>query len=409
MTREGDRSDSKSKKKLVNLVKNITGVSNIRGLGDSTKCYYNALPSLADNSFPGSLIDKTKFKRQLKQSSFSANTVNNLFTAMLPWIAASPGVAETLLERVVPTITASISLLRAENNSENLQYFLAQLASQAGKGQIKIFSALCPPYTYVRTKCGDARHGSGQLLNTIGPRFPSVINTLGFIFAPLANAGVKIQWEFWTYSGESKNINHLIDIGKFVAQHYHKKNADLFCTLKTVFDDMASQSVEILGKNCIYAKACSLDLHWGKSIFDISEEYKKIFPEQFDKITNKNKVSNWVKSAGGNVELLDYFIEEEYVYRRNLTRCGINLSEPLIPAAIRECWLYILLIDYVKTNDFIIVAPEATSGYLMTSVDCFGPPAIMLRKDNSAETEKENLTRNLRQPYNSPRSKKPST
>ena len=382
---------------LLGLIGRVTGrpASTLKG---SLRGYYQAVPSLLGESFLGPLVSTTVFSKQLKARALSEGIYQPLFEAMSRWERWDEPLAEALLREVVPTLLGVTSMQRRDNDSQSVGMALGQLAGQAGEGKVRLTSLVCPSYQYRRDANGKLWHSSGELLPTTGARFGKVAATLGRIFAPLTALGIGIRWEFWSYTGETGDPEHLIDMGRFVQQHYQDDPRQLFETLAQAARDMDRQLREQMCRYGIEACGCSLDRKFGALVLGIRRDFSAAFPDQQDEITNPEGVEAWLDEVSGCGRLIRFFIDQEKIYRQNVL---IDFTEPMVSASLREMLLYTCVLEDIRANGTIVIDTESTSNY-MTEVLRFLPAGVIFTRSEKegGDDATGTYTLNIRQPYN---------
>lgn len=379
------------------MLDNLTGKPSptIKG---SLRGYFQTIPSLLGKSFLGPLIAPTAFSNQIKSRGLSEKIYQPLLEAMSRWQSWNGPLAETLLGEVVPTLMGVASMQKKDNDPLFVGLALGKLAEQAGQGHIRLVSLICPSYQYRRDTNGKLWHASGELLPTTGARFSAVAATLGRIFAPLTQHAVGINWEFWGYTGETGDPEHLIDMARFVHQHYQNDPGQLLATLGMAAKDMTMQLQEQMGRYNIHAETCSLDRKFGACIYEIRKSFAETFPDQLEKISCVEEVESWLDNICTCGRLIHYFVEQEQIYRMNVL---ITFTEPVVLAALREMLLYTHILDEVRNNGSIIIDTESSSNYMTETLRHLPAGLIFTRSDK----EKHNrgaagYTCNIRQPYN---------
>lgn len=388
---------------LLRLLGRITGKPSTT-LKGNLRGYYQTVPSLLGRSFLGPLVDPVIFSTQLKAQALSEQMYLPLLEAMSHWQSWNEPLAEALLMEVIPTLLGITSMKKRDNDKLFVSLALGQLAEQAGRGKVRLTSLVCPSYQYRCDANGKLWHCSGELLPTIGPRFGAVCATLGRVFAPLTEHAVRLDWEFWSYTGQTGDPEHLIDLSHFVLEHYQDDPKQLFITLGKAALDMTKQLQEQMGRYNITACTCSLDQKFGALIFDIRNAFSNTFPDQLDKITSRNAVESWLNHTCGCGPLIHPFVEQEKIYRRNVTADAtepIEFTEPVVPAALREMLLYTHILDDVRKSGSIIVDTESTSNYMTETLRYIPTGLIFTRADKEKHAVKSSkYTLNIRQPYN---------
>jgi hypothetical protein len=384
-------------KLLLSLLEQITGKpsSTLKG---SLRGYYQAVPSLLGDSFLGPLVSLPVFCDQLKARALSEGIYLPLFEAMSHWQSWNEPLADALLREVIPTLLGIASMQKRDNDILFVSLALGKLAEQAGMGKMQLTSLVCPSYQYRRDSNGKLWHSSGELLPMVGSRFSTVAATLGRIFAPLTKHCVEINWEFWGYTGETGDPEHLIDMARFVHQHYQDDQQQLFATLGKAAQDMTMQLQEHMGSYNINAYTCSLDQKFGALIHEIRNSFSNNFPDQLDKITRRNEVESWLNNICNCGPLIHSFVEQEKIYRQNVI---LEFTEPLVPAALREMLLYTHILNEVRKNGSIIIDTESSSNYMTETLKYLPTGLIFTRSDKEKHDGKSlNYTLNIRQPYN---------
>jgi hypothetical protein len=388
---------------LLGLLECITGKpsSTLKG---SLRGYYQAVPSLLGKSFLGPLVSLPVFSTRLKARALSERIYEPLLEAMSRWQSWNEPLAVTLLREVIPTLLGITSMQKNDNDTLFVSLAFGQLAAQAGTGKIRLTSLVCPSYQYRRDSSGRLWHCSGELLPATGGRFSKVAATLGRIFAPLAEHGVEIDWEFWGYTGETGDPEHLVDMARFVHQHYQHDPQRLFATLGKAAEDMKKQLREQMGRYHIDARTCSLDRKFGALIHDIRNSFAETFPDQLQKITSPEEVESWLENVCGCGPLIHSFVEQEKIYRQNVIMESterIGFTEPVVSAALREMLLYTHILEEVRENGSIIIDTESSSNYMAETLKYLPAGLIFTRSEKEKHDGKGfRYTLNIRQPYN---------
>ncbi|NTU91638.1 MAG: hypothetical protein HGA60_06955 [Chlorobiaceae bacterium] len=384
-------------RQLLDLLERITGkpASTIRG---SLRGYYQAVPSLLQESFLGPLVPTLGFISKLKARALSERIYLPLFEAVSRWKVWNEPLAVALLREVIPTLLGITSMHKKDNDPLYVSLALGQLAGQAGMGRVRLISLVCPSYQYRRDANGRLWHCSGELLPSTGARFREVAATLGRIFAPLTERAVAIDWEFWCYTGETGDPEHLVDMARFVHQHYQHDPERLFATLGMAAEDMRRYLQQEMGKFAIDASPGSLDKKFGAIIYEIRSSFAQRFPDQLDNITRPAEVESWLSEIGDCGPLIHAFVEQERIYRQNVL---IGFTEPIVPAALREMLLYVFILREVREQGGIIIDTESSSNYMTGTLPYFPTGLVFTRSDRERHGEKKmNYTLNIRQPYN---------
>jgi hypothetical protein len=388
---------------LLNLLERITNKpsSTLKG---SLRGYYQTVPALLGDSFLGKLIPPSVFSSQLKVRALSERIYLPLFESVSRWPSWNESLAETLLREVVPALLGITSMHKKDNDTLFVGLAFGRLAEQAGQGRVSLTSLVCPSYQYRRDANGKLWHCSGELLPIAGMRFSMVAATLGRIFAPLAEHSVEVEWEFWGYTGETANQEHLIDIARFVHRHYQDDPQQLFTTLKLAAEDLNRQLQEQMAHYNIRARTCSLERKFGERIYEIRKSYLKIFPDQLENITRTEDVESWLNDLCCYGPLIHYFVEQEKIYRQNViidSSFPVVFTEPIVLAALREMLLYTHILTDVRTNGSIIIDTESSSNY-MTETLRYLPAGLIFTRSGKEKFEQDNpkYTLNIRQPYN---------
>lgn len=383
------------------MVEEITGKTGLNEVGDTAIAYYRYLPGLICKSFPEERLNTNFLKDQLKKSSFTLSTLRNIFDSVAYWSEDSQQIAMTFLGDTLPKLLAITSMRKSDNRAEHLAFGFSRLARQIGRKYVNILSPLCPSYCYLMDSRNNLIHASGNLLPKVGSRFETVAHTLGKIFLPLTTEGVTINWEFWAYSGETGDTDHLVDVGQFIIDYYKGDLYRLFISLGKSYKDLDGKARIIFNRYGIHAKAVSIDGTIGNTVNDLVDDFIKSFPDQLDEITCENQVEEWMEVIIGSRTLLYYFIEEEKKYRRKQWGIGIECADPLIPAALREALLYFLLLNHLLKNNLLIINTESTSNYMSGALRHLHAPVITGKAFDPLYQERS-YTLNIRQPYNLP-------
>lgn len=373
-------------------------------LKGSLRGYYRAVPSLLKESFLGPLVSPPVFSAQLKARAMSERIYLPVFEAIGRWESWNEPLAVALLREVIPALMGIASMQKRDNDTPFLGLALGELADQAGTGKVRLTSLVCPSYQYRRDSSGKLWHCSGELLPTTGARFGKVAATLGRIFSPLAEQGIEIDWEFWGYTGETGDPEHLIDMARFVHQHYQHDPQQLLATLGKAAEDMSVQLQRHMGSYGINASACSLDRKFGALIYDIRNSFSVRFPDQLEKITSPEEVESWLEHVCKCGPLIHSFVEQEKIYRQNViieSTEPIAFTEPLVPAALREMLLYTHILGEVRKNGSIIIDTESSSNYMTETLQYLPAGLIFTRSEKERDERKSSqYTLNIRQPYN---------
>lgn len=380
---------------LLQLLKEITGAPALGTLKEALNWYYRAIPGLLARSFLGPLCNRTIFARQLKESALSDYIFLPALEAVACWPHWDEVLAGMLLTEVFPPLLGITSLRKADNSRESLALALGQLARQTGEGELRLFSPLCPSYQYREDAAGQLWHASGALLPTVGPRFGKVALTLGTVFAPLARHGVRVDWEFWGYSGETQDAAHLVDMGSFVHRHYADQPAELFATLQSAYSEMAGQLDAALHPCGIRFATRSFDREFGEPVRRLCRDFAERFPDQLEGITALPEMESWLQQSSSSTALLDYFIAQERFYRRNV---HLPFSEALVLSALREMFLYTHILRHVQNRHRLIVNTESTSNYMVRALRHLPAGILFTRKCKGSDTDSR-YTLNIRQPY----------
>lgn len=397
------RTRSERTEELLGLLERITGKPSTT-LKGSLRSYYQAVPSLLGKSFLGPLVSPPVFSAQLKARALSERIYLPLLEAMSRWPKWNEPLAVALLREVVPALLGIASMQKRDNDTLFLSLALGELGDQAGRGKVRLTSLVCPSYQYRRDSSGKLWHCSGELLPTAGARFGAVAETLGRVFSPLAEHGVEIDWEFWGYTGETGDPEHLIDMARFVHQHYQRDPRQLFATLARASEDMTGQLREHMGCYNINARTGSLDRKFGALVYGIRNSFSETFPDQLETITAPEEVEWWLDKACKCGPLIHSFVEQEKVYRQNViieSAEPIVFTEPVVPAALREMLLYTHILEEVRKNGSIIIDTESSSNYMTETLQYLPVGLIFTRSAKEKHDGKRSLyTLNIRQPYN---------
>lgn len=383
---------------LLRLLADITGKQVTTPKG-SLRGYFQSVPVLLGKTFLGPLVSPTTFSKQMKACALSEHIYLPLIEAMGNWENWDEALADALLRSVVPALMGISSMHRRDNDTQPVSIALGRLAEQVGQGKVRLVSLVCPSYRYRRDASGKLWHCSGELLPTIGPRFRSVASTLGRVFAPLSGLDVEIVWQFWCYTGETGDPEHLVDMARFVHQYYQGEMQQLFTTLGMATDDMGRQLKECMGACGIKAFPGSLDGKFGARIYEIRKSFSETFPKQLEQIYHSEEVEAWLESICGCGPLIHYFVEQERIYRQNVL---IAFTEPLVVAALREMLLYIHILDEVRNDGLIVIDTESTSNYMTETLRYRPAGLIFTRSDKSRGNDEKSgeYTLDIRQPYN---------
>jgi hypothetical protein len=388
---------------LLGVLDRMTGkpATTLKG---SLRGYYRTVPSLLEKSFLGQLVAPSAFSTQLKALALSEQIYLQAFEAIGSWQEWNEPLAATLLGEVIPALLGVASMQKRDNDPLFVGLALGQLAEQAGTGRLRLTSLVCPSYQYRRDANGRLWHCSGELLPVTGERFSTVAATLARIFSPLARHDVEIDWEFWGYTGETGNPEHLVDMARFVHQHYRHDPQQLFSTLALAAEDMNTQLRQQMGRYCINARTCSLDRKFGALIEGIRNAFSETFPDQLQRITSPGEVESWLEDVCRCGPLIHWFVGEEKIYRQNVimeSREPIEFTEPIVPAALREMLLYTHILEEVRKNGSIIIDTESSSNY-MTATLPYLPAGLIFTRSGKENGDGGNstYTLNIRQPYN---------
>jgi len=387
-----DRSEA-----LLGLLRRITGKesSTIKG---SLRGYYRAVPSLLGESFLAPLVSPAAFITRFKARALSERIFLPAFEAMSRWKSWNEPLAEALLREVLPALLGITSMHRRDNDPPFVGLALGRLAEQAGRDAVRLVSLVCPSYQYRRDANGRLWHSSGELLATTGARFRAVAATLGRVFSPLAQHAVDIDWEFWGYTGETGDPEHLIDMARFVHDHYRDDPRRLFDTLGRAAQDMQQQLREEMGRHAINASTGSLDRKFGASIHEIRTSFSRAFPDQQENITRPEEVESWLNDVCACGPLIHSFVEQERLYRQNVI---LEFTEPVVPAALREMLLYTHILDDVRKQGSVVIDTESSSNYMTETLRYLPAPLIFTRSAKEKHNGKHaKYTLNIRQPYN---------
>ena len=381
------------------LLQDIIGKKAVdAGLFGLAISYFNSLPRLIAGTFLSPVVNPTIYRGRLKNSSFKANTFFPIFKEFSEnhWNEQQ---IRIILKDVIPAMIAIASLRRNDNTSHSFEYFIQCLLRQILEKKIRLFSPLCPPYTYIRTDNGVVQHGSGKLHATMGPRFGKVANTLKEIFLPLSQAGISISWEFWSYSGETHCVHDLVDIACFVKNHYQGRESMLFEALQTAYNEMNDVLERTFQDTDIRWQTRSIDKEFGPKINSLAREYTVTFPDQLKYISDWATVEKWLQKSGGSRELFSEFALEEQAYREALMKETLTFNDHPIPAAICENWIYIYLLNQANSTNSIIFDTETTTNYMLAALKEI-PCPILFGNTGAKEPDNDQYTLNIRQPYN---------
>lgn len=260
---------------------------------------------------------------------------------------------------------------------------LENLVRGAEAGNLEIITPACPPYDYMITRDGQLKHQSGGLLPSIGERFELAVGTLKEVFSPLTNLGVRVSFGVVTYTGETKNLRDLVELGGDVVSYYKGKE-------NLIFENLQAATAQ--------AKAV-LERHWGENGGVVSiettlapainaavEEFEKKFPEI---VANRyllegeagKKVGQWLKEKFGVDEgWLLFFVEEEEGYRRKQGIIFDRSLEPLVLTAMKEGLLYLLVVKGVEESGGVMIDLETTENYMAGMLRHHPGPVIMGRE-----------------------------
>lgn len=388
---------------LLGVLERITGKS-ATTLKGSLRGYYQTLPLLLGKSFLGELLSSSVFSTRLKARAFSEQVFLPAFEAISRWQEWNAPLATALLGEVIPALLGITSMQKRDNETRFVSLALGQLAEQTGTGTVRLTSLVCPSYQYRRDAKGKLWHCSGALLPTTGARFSAVAATLGRIFSPLSEHDVEINWEFWGYTGETGDPEHLVDMARFVHRHYQHDPQQLFATLARAAEDMGTQLQLQMGRYRINARTCSLDRKFGALIYGIRNAFSETFPDQLELISSPEAVESWLDTVCRCGPLIHWFVEEEKIYRKNVIMEStepIEFTEPVVPAALREMLLYTHILDEVQKYGLIVIDTESSSNY-MTATLQYLPAGLIFTRTGKENDDKGSTTYtlNIRQPYN---------
>lgn len=384
-------------RQLLPLLARLTGVSSPT-LKGGLRGYYQAVPGLLARSFLGPLVSPAVFSSQLKARSLPDRIFLPVFEAMSRWPEWNEPLAEALLREVIPALLGIASMHKGDNEAGHVGLALGCLAEQTGSGRVRLTSLLCPSYQYRRDRNNKLWHCSGELLPMAGPRFTRVAATLGRAFAPLTRHGAEMDWEFQGYTGETGNVEHLVDMGRFVHHYYRDNPSQLFTTLGKAAKDVEERidaGIRCFGIN---ARCGSLDRKYGESAYRIRQQFIKTFPDQLKAVTRPAEVEAWLDKIGHCGPLLHYFIQQETIYRTNVR---LEFTENLVEAALREMLLYTHILNEVRENGAIVIDTESSANYMTEALKYLPAGLIFTRSGKSRQEDGSGkYTLDIRQPYN---------
>jgi hypothetical protein len=380
---------------LLDLLRKITGSARLYNFNDAAVKYYRVLPELVGRSFAADMMNPVVFNRQLKKFAMQDTVFSAAFEQIGFWDTWDAGKAYRLVAEVFPALMGICSLSCRENPHSRLESFFSTLARQCGGNCVRIMSPLCPSYRYRMDRNGMLWHSSGELLPVAGARFEKAINTLANALVPLTMSNVTVDWNFWSYSGETRNAADLIDIAYFVKEYYAGFPDRLFDTLQQAYKDIGGHLSGARQMYGIRFAQQSFDMQFGRIIHILYEDFVAKFGSNCKKTADEPAVLEWLSGACGTGSLLERFMEQEAIYRKNVR---LDFSEPQILAALREMLLYMHLLTYALDHDQIIIDTESTANYMNIAADYFQAGVFFVKKDRNG-TSHGMFTQDLRQPY----------
>ena len=279
-------------------------------LGTLATIYYKEAPNLIAKTVDGNT--PAHLNRLFRTSHFSDETFRGILEAMAQWSNFDAQVAESLVAETVPCLMACTSFLKLENVKSSMNIGWQLLAKQVGEGKVSLMSPLCPPYDYVVTSNGHLKHATGSLQPKIGERFETVAKTLGRAFKPLTIKGVEVTWEFWTYSGETLNLDDVVDLGADVIQHYQRPE-EIFSNLQAAYRDLRYQATHHMSEFGVVAKTVSIENVIGPVIHQTTEEFMTSFPKSRNGIhpPEEPEIDKWLDDRFGvKAGWLIFFIQD---------------------------------------------------------------------------------------------------
>lgn len=396
------------------IFKEVTGTNSEKTPFDLARSYYRILPNLMASAAARLEFKKNPdyFSSQLKRSPITAEKSLIGVVNIVDEAYGKPEIINAFLAETLPGLLSVATLSPENNESKSINLALCTLANQACSGRIDFFSPLCPPYHY---KVTDRRrnyiaHASGQLLPTIGARFPQVLSTLGIIVKPMVDQGAKASWTFGSYSGQTSRINDLVELGKDVLEYYGTNDSYIFDALRTAYHDL-SINTAILNNFGIKGWTLSIEREFSGGILGVVNQFKSQFPEAFAQISPgafslsvdigphniKREVSRFMKSwLSADIDFLIHFIQEEVKYRELQ---HVVQNNGILIAALKESLLYRSLINYTRNTDKVLFGLETTSNYMKTALAHLPGPVMMGREFDARDPES---TIRVRQPFNYP-------
>lgn len=401
---------------LIQAVATVTEVSSDKTPFGLAQKYYRALPSLMFEAATqlGGNNNKDYFYSQLKTSPISAEkTLVGLIKTMDQFPNIRPQVAEAFLGKTLPGLLSIASLIPLDNEPSSLTLAIQTMAQQVSIGQMKFFSALCPPYHY---KVTDHRknyisHASGQFLPTIGARLPQVLNTLGNILKPVIDEGVGTEWTICTYSGSTGNIKDLVEVGEDILSNYRNSPNAIFEPLRSAFNELSYYVRNEFSKHGIYGSAFSIETEFSEGINDFIDQFQYKFPDAVAEISpgwgslnvdigphrQKNAIDQFLQEKiTASKDFLIHFIQEEVQYRELQ---HVVENNGILISAMKESLLYRSLVNYAKNTGSVLFGLEKTTNYMKRALTHL-PGPVMTGKEFDVR-DPNNPTR-VRQPLNYP-------
>lgn len=386
------------KREVELLVSDVLGIEP-QTLGDLGRHYYKGLPALMRGSVGNEYL-QPQIHRLIKTSHLTDRMFVAVFEAMAGWLEFNEQRGRVFLEHSLPSVVSFTSLYRYENEPRSMELSLRSLVSGVGEGTLQIISPLCPPYHYGLDRYGKLRHASGALQPMVGERFAVTAESLSRAFSPLTEHGVQVALQFWTYSGETGQIEHLVEMGQDVLEHYRGQEDEMFSSLRHAFEDLVSQAHTVVCSSGIRAEAKSIDREYGGSIHALATEFAQLFPSNLDYINGDPAVDHWLQArVGVHRNWLDFYVEEEESYRRKQRAILPPQPDTLVQSGLREGLLYLFLTQKAAAEEALMIDLETTHDYMVGSLRHYQAPCIMA---NAFDPAHPFHPLKVRQPFNIP-------
>lgn len=363
----------------------------VNGIGDLPKAFYNNMGQLIGSALPDELVkwhNPTQWQVNFGRSrGFSADSLAYAVYETARWPNFNTALAKDWLGTSLPRLLTLTSLNSKENNFTAAAFAIHSLSEQVGQKNIRLLLPLCPSYDYTLNPNGFYQHRSGKILDYIGPRFQQEWQVIQQIFAPLAPHGVRVDWNFLIYSGQSGRQDYLTDLGKDVLEYYSLREKELFTELQIAFTHLAS----LTG-----TQPLSMDLLFGGLINGKVGEFLNTFPssthtQEFLSLMSLWLTENWRIPAGW----LIHYIRQELKYRKTQEDL-IQTQNDLIPSALREGLLYQSVINFANQNSLVILDLETDPLYMMGELQFSTAPCLIMQGYNR---QNPNNPLAVRQPY----------